>query len=122
MSRSLIERRLTDVAERLKQLRVDLGVADEQVLHFAEEAEDARLRSLVSETPLADREHRDAARHAAVSSRGREDVMAEIARLESVQDDLLDQLLELRASPSLPTDAASPDAAPTESLPTDGSR
>jgi hypothetical protein len=102
MSRSLIERRLTDVAERLKQLRIDLGVADEQLLHFSEEAEDARLRSLVSETPLAEREHRDAARHAAVSARGRDEIVAEIDRLEATQDDLLDQLLDLGASPTSP--------------------
>lgn len=96
MSRSHIERRLTDVADRLKQLRVDLGVADEQLLHFAQEADDARLRSLVSETPLAEREHRDAARHAAVSERSRTELAAEIERLEALQDDLLDELVALR--------------------------
>ena len=96
MSRSLIERRLTDVADRLKHLRVDLGVADEQLLHFAREADDARLRSLVSETPLAEREHRDAARHAAALERSRTEVATEILRLESLQDDLLDQLIALR--------------------------
>ncbi len=107
MSRSLIERRLTDVAERLKQLRFDLGVADEQLLHFSHEADDARLRSLVSETPLAEREHRDAARHAAVSARSRDDLAAEIARLEALQDELLDELVALGppvASPHLPAD------------------
>ena len=115
MSRSLIERRLTDVAARLKQLRIDLGVADEQLLHFSEEAEDARLRSLVSETPLAEREHRDAARHAAVSARGRDELSAEIVRLEAVQDELLDQLMEAGTSPSLPENL------PPENPPTDGS-
>ncbi|MBK5222004.1 MAG: hypothetical protein JJE52_03830 [Acidimicrobiia bacterium] len=95
MSRSLIERRLTDVAERLKQLRLDLTVADEQLLHFVDEADHARLRALVSETPLADREHRDAARHAAVIERGRDEVAEEIRRLEALQDELLDQMLAL---------------------------
>lgn len=99
MSRSLIERRLTDVADRLKQLRVDLGVADEQLLHFAEEADDARLRSLVSETPLAEREHRDAARHAAAVERSRDELAAEIRRLEAVQDQLLDELVALGDPP-----------------------
>jgi hypothetical protein len=107
MSRSLIERRLTDVAERLKQLRIDLGIADEQHLHFSEEAADARLRSLVSETPVAERDHRDAARHEAVSARGRDDLATEIVRLESLQDELLDSLIELGppvASRTRPTD------------------
>jgi hypothetical protein len=106
MSRSLIERRLTDVADRLKQLRVDLGVADEQLLHFVQEADDARLRSLVSETPLAEREHRDAARHAAAIERSRSEVAEEIRRLEGVQDDLLDELTALgRPAPTPPLSA-----------------
>ncbi|QGG95486.1 hypothetical protein [Actinomarinicola tropica] len=99
MSRSLIERRLTEVAERLKQLRVDLGVADEQLVHFVQEADDARLRSLVSETPLAEREHRDAARHAAAIQRSRDELAAEVRRLETVQDELLDELVALAAPP-----------------------
>lgn len=102
MSRSLIERRLTDVAGRLKQLRVDLGVADEQLLHFAQEADDARLRSLVSETPLAEREHRDAARHHAAVERSRAEVAEEIRRLEAVQDDLLDELTALGRAETTP--------------------
>jgi hypothetical protein len=97
MSRSLIERRLVEVAGRLKQLQVDLEVHDEQLAHFVEEADDARLRSLVSETPLAEREHREAARHAAAMERGRAEVVAEIARLETLQDELLDQLQSLAA-------------------------
>ena len=95
MSRSLIERRLIDVSERLKLLRADLLVQDEQVAHFVEEADDARLRSLVSETPLAEHDHREAARHAAAMTRGRDEVVTEIARLELLQDDLLDQLQSL---------------------------
>lgn len=92
MSRALIERRLVEVAGRLKHLQVDLAVHDEQLAHFVDEADDARLRSLVSETPLAEREHREAARHAAAMERGRAEVVAEIARLETLQDELLDQL------------------------------
>jgi hypothetical protein len=96
MSRSLIERRLSDVATRLKVLRADLGVADEQLAHFADEADDARLRALVSETPLAEVEHREAQRHADAMRRHRESVAAEIAKLESAQDDLLDRLTAAR--------------------------
>jgi chromosome segregation ATPase len=100
MSRALIERRLVELAGRLKQLRADLGVHDEQLAHFVEEADDARLRSLVSETPLAEREHREAARHAAAMERGRTEVASEIARLEALQDELLDQLQSLTSDPA----------------------
>lgn len=94
MSKQLIERRLQEVSARLRRLREDLGVADEQLAHFADEAGDARLRALVSETPGADREHRDAQRHAAAMARHRDEVSAEIAELERRQDELLDQLQE----------------------------
>ncbi len=93
MSRSLVERRLSEVSTRLKQLREELSVSDEQLLHLAAEADDARLRSLVSETPVADREHHDAQRHADRMARHRAQVVEEIARLEATQDELLDRLL-----------------------------
>lgn len=93
MSRSLVERRLSDVASRLRSLRDDLAVSEEQLAHLAEVADDARLRSLVSETPLADREHHDAQRHAEAMQRHRAEVLGEIARLEQTQDELLDRLV-----------------------------
>ncbi len=93
MSRSLVERRLTEVATRLKQLRGELAVSDEQLLQLAAEADDARLRALVSETPLAGREHQDAQRHADAMQRHRAEVLEGIAKLEETQDELLDRLL-----------------------------
>jgi hypothetical protein len=93
MSRSLLERRLSEVADRLRQLRSELGVADEQLAALADAADDTRLRALVSETPLADHEHRSARRHADAMSRHRDEVAATIARLEAAQDELLDRLL-----------------------------
>ena len=90
----MLERRLSDVATQLRGLRRELAVTDEQLGQLAAEADDARLRSLVSETPLADREHRDAARHADAMGRHRSDVLDSIARLEQQQDDLLDRLNE----------------------------
>ena len=92
MSRSLVERRLAEVGTRLKQLREELAVSDEQLGFLAEAADDARLRSLVSETPVADREHQDAQRHADAMHRHRADVLDQISRLEQTQDDLLDRL------------------------------
>jgi hypothetical protein len=94
MSRSLVERRLTEVADQLKSLRRELAVADEQLAHFAEEADEARLRALVSETPIAEHEHRAAQKHADTMRRHRAEVQGEIEQLERTQDDLLDRLLE----------------------------
>ena len=93
MSRSLVERRLSEVATRLVQLREDLRVSDEQLSHLAEAADDARLRSLLSETPLADREHHDAQRHAEAMQRNSAELLEGISRLEQTQDELLDRLM-----------------------------
>lgn len=94
MSRSLVERRLSEVAARLVAVRRELEVADEQLGHLEEEAEDARLRALVSETPIAERDHREAQRHADAMRRHRSEVAEELTRLERSQDELLDRLLE----------------------------
>jgi hypothetical protein len=96
MARRLVERRLIDVGDRLKRLRQELAVANEQLLHFADEADDARLRALVSETPVSEREFRDAQRHAELVRRSRDEMLAEIASLEKSQDDLLDRLTKER--------------------------
>ncbi|CAN5640522.1 hypothetical protein BH20ACT2_BH20ACT2_14660 [soil metagenome] len=93
MSRSLLERRLFELADRLNALRADLVVADEQLAHLADTAAEARLRSLVSETPIAEREHKDAQRHADAMARHRSEVAATIKRLEGTQDELLDRLM-----------------------------
>ena len=89
----MLERKLVEVSEQLQQLRSELVVTDEQFLHFAEAADDARLRALVSETPIADREHHEAQRHVDAMSRHRAEVQSTIDRLERRQDELLDQLM-----------------------------
>jgi hypothetical protein len=88
----MIERRLIENGGRMKDVRDNLRVAQEQLLHFASEADDARIRALVSETPMSGKEHRDADRHARAMERHRDELVAELARLEANQDDLLDQL------------------------------
>ena len=60
MSRSVLERKLSETSDRLRALREELRVADEQLAALAEAADDARLRALVSETPLAEHEHAEA--------------------------------------------------------------
>ncbi|MDQ3979652.1 MAG: hypothetical protein M3314_08880 [Actinomycetota bacterium] len=94
MSRWLVEKRLFQAAERLKQLRAELKVVDEQLVFLNEAADEARLRALVSETPLADREHREAQKHAEAMSRHREQLASTILELERSQDELLDRLVE----------------------------
>jgi len=92
MRRSTVERRLRSNAQRLQSLREELGITDEQMTQLGEEAEDARIRAMVSETSLSQRDAHEAERHASVLSRRRAEVQAEIERLEQDQDALLDQL------------------------------
>ncbi len=92
MARPVIERRLTEVGESLKRLRSDLAVADEQLAYLSADAEDARVRALMSETAQASGAHRDAERHARAMERHRDDLVAAIVRLEATQDDLLDRM------------------------------
>jgi hypothetical protein len=92
MTRSLLQRRLVDVSDRLKRLRSEIGVANEQLAFLEEEADDARLRALVSETPLAEAEARESRRHADALMRQRDTLARQIAELEREQDALLDRM------------------------------
>jgi hypothetical protein len=93
MSRWLLERRLSEISERLKRLRGELAVVDEQLAFFADAADEARLRALVAETPLADRENHEAQKHADAMARERASIVASIQELERSQDELLDRLV-----------------------------
>ena len=92
MSRALIERRLVDVSARLKRLRADIAVAEEQLRYLEEEAEEARMRALVSETPIADVEAGESRRHADALARHRDELRHKISGLVSEQDSLLDRI------------------------------
>ena len=92
MSKWLVERKLSEAAERLRQLRAELGVVDEQLAFLADAADEARLRAMVSETPMADREHREAQKHADAMGRHRAQLVNQIAELQKAQDELLERL------------------------------
>jgi hypothetical protein len=88
----MLERRLVDVSERLKRMRAELGVTEEQLVFLEEEADEVRLRALVAETPLADVEARDARRHADALARHRDSLRNTVRELEGEQDQLLDRI------------------------------
>jgi response regulator NasT len=60
MSNASIERRLFEVAKRIRAANEELAVVDEQLQALREAADEARVRSLVSETPLAHKEYTEA--------------------------------------------------------------
>ena len=61
-------------------------------MFLEEEAEDARLRALVAETPIADVEARDARRHTDALGRHRDSLRTTVNDLEREQDALLDRI------------------------------
>jgi hypothetical protein len=93
MKREQVETRLVEVHARLVRARQELAVAEEQLDVFLETAEETRIRSLVSETPLADRDWQDARRHAEAMTRARDTARARVGELEGAQDALLAKLV-----------------------------
>ena len=88
----LVQRRLSQVATRLRTLREELAMVDEQLAQLVDDADELALRALVAETPGASFESNDARKHVDAMRRHRDHVVAEIAGLEVRQDELLDQL------------------------------
>lgn len=93
MGNWLIERRLTKVGSRLKSLRSELAVIDEQLLYLADDADDQAIRAMVAETASSSFEARAAQGSFANMTKHRIKVVAEMAELEQRQDDLLDQMV-----------------------------
>ena len=89
----LTERRLTQVSTRLRTLREELSMIEEQLTHLSDDASELALRALVAETPSASFESNDARKHVDAMRRHRDHVVGEIAELEARQDRLLDQLM-----------------------------
>ena len=78
---------------RLRKAREELVVIDEQLAALADEADDARVRALVGDSPLAEREHREAQSHVDAMARSRAATVAAIAELERTVDDLLERFV-----------------------------
>jgi hypothetical protein len=91
-----LERSLAQLRERLARCREDLRIVEEQILFQQDVVDEAETRMVVSETPLADREYRDARDDLGRLERQRDRVTAEMAELRREQDRLLDRMLEPR--------------------------
>jgi hypothetical protein len=90
--RRSIERKLRQVGTRLKKLREELRIADEQLAHLRDEADDMSIRAMVAETSHAGIEARHAQGHAEAMAKHRAHLASQIAELERTQDQLLDAL------------------------------
>jgi hypothetical protein len=88
----LTERQLASTSKRIRALREELRVLNEQRSQFVDDADDMAIRALVSDDRNDGREAIDSRRHADAMTRRRADIVAEIAALEVRQDELLDKL------------------------------
>ena len=92
MSRADIERRLDDVSRRLRKAREDLSSIDAELSVVGEEADDAKVRALVSDHRDDQRTAYEASKHRTALERARAQALADIDDLRRQQDDLLERL------------------------------
>ncbi|MDA3033174.1 MAG: hypothetical protein O3B90_12770 [Actinomycetota bacterium] len=96
MSKRSVERRLAKTGARLKVLRGEIAVTEEQLLYLGEDADDQAIRAMVAETASSSFDARSAQGNFENMSKHRARMIAEISQLEQQQDELLDQLLSVR--------------------------
>jgi len=94
-SQRSLERQLRKTARQMAKAREELAVSRAQLDQVADEAADAKLRSVVSEDGNQGRVATDAVRHRDRLIGHCDHLQAEIAQLEASQDRLLDELSAL---------------------------
>ena len=92
ISERLTRHRLARCAATLRELREDLRVTQEHYDVMHGDAADAELRAIVSETPSAEADHREAQSHFMAIHRHLQHLTQTISVLEREQDELLDRL------------------------------
>ena len=89
MRQTTVRRKVQDLQARVIDLRAELVVLAEQIEFMDAEVEELRVRAVVSETPLAVKEHAEAARHAELAHRARAEALEQLGRVEAERDKLL---------------------------------
>lgn len=84
--------RLAALGAEIAEARTALRIIEEQLAFQEEVTEDARVRALVAETPLADREARIARDDVERIRRSRDDAARRLEELAAERDALLDRL------------------------------
>lgn len=86
--------RLSSLGVEITQAKTEIRILEEQLEFVGDVADDARIRAVVSETPIADRDAREAADDAARMRRSLDDARVHLATLLQEQDRLLERLFE----------------------------
>ncbi|MGH2726107.1 MAG: hypothetical protein ACRDKS_03935 [Actinomycetota bacterium] len=85
--------RLAALSAEIAEAQVQLRIVAEQLAFQSEVADDARIRALVSETPLADRESQIAADDLRRLQRSHDEAQRHVSDLRAEQDTLLERML-----------------------------
>ena len=93
-----VRRKVQDLQARVVALRAEVAILEEQIEVIDTEVEELRVRAVVSETPLAVKEHAEAVRHAELAHRARQENLDQIARTEIERDQLLAEIAVETAS------------------------
>jgi predicted nucleic acid-binding Zn-ribbon protein len=96
MGHRFLQRRLSQASLRVRELREELRIVQDQLSHLCDEVDDLSLRAMVSETPASSYEYREAKKHADAMIRHRDDIVAELSNLETKINDYLDRLGDVR--------------------------
>ena len=94
MGQRQLQRRLSQVSSRLREIEEELRIVDDQFDHLVSDADEKSLRAMVSETPAAQFEYREARKHADAMARHRDSLVSSRAELLRTLDALLDKMKE----------------------------
>ena len=92
MGQRLLQRRLAQTSARIRELEEELRIVEDQKCQLVDDASELSLRALVSETPAAEYEDRQAKKHADVLVKRHLEMKNEIADLHQRLNDLLDRM------------------------------
>jgi hypothetical protein len=94
-----IERRLLSLSDEIASVRAELAVLGEQLVFQHDVMEESRVKALVAETPLADREFRIAEDDFRRIQRVLDDANERLLAMREEQDRLLGAMLHQSAAP-----------------------
>ncbi|MGH2794806.1 MAG: hypothetical protein ACRDKG_10930 [Actinomycetota bacterium] len=89
-----VTERLAALSAEIAEEQIQLRILEDQLLFQSEVADDARIRALVSETPLADRESQIASDDLRRLERSRDEARRRLSDLRAEQDSLLERMLD----------------------------
>jgi predicted nucleic acid-binding Zn-ribbon protein len=92
MRQAALERKIRELQRRVRTAREELAVLEEQIETLGEGADEARMRWLVAETPLSEKESAEAHRHLELAQRAAASLRTEIDQCVEDRDRYLGEL------------------------------